>query len=318
MRNSLALMLLAGACCLVFSQEAKADVNTITEVTYYEPTNSIFAWAEIMVDYDTLAYYEAGYWGQVSKDDVGLTMFNGAIYDGNDGYYEGFFPYDPDADYTIEVYPQLQAKIRHNIGDTYEDYYDYIQWTYGNSVYYPYYFGFSGPGPDRQINTASILLGAVYSIFTDGATAGPPHHLKVISDDTITLSGALSDLASCGQKQRTIKYRVVDSTGRNAGRVPVKETFPGTIVSSCTGGTVQPSSCEDTDDSKGSFTDILRTGCSSAGGSCGFDVTPDTWSWCPAGTGSPTPLARSNYSVHYNQITVRGQAGSWAGTHFYP
>jgi len=67
MRNSLALMLLAGACCLVFSQGVKADVNSITEVSYYEPTNSIYAWAEVMPDYDTLAYYCFDDWGRFVK-----------------------------------------------------------------------------------------------------------------------------------------------------------------------------------------------------------------------------------------------------------
>lgn len=316
MRNSLALVLLAGVCCLGFSQATKADVNTITQVTYYEPTNSIMAWAEVIPDYDTLAYYCFDDWGEIRKDDVVINSFWGGSCD-NESYYEAFFAYDPDAEYTIEVHPQLIAKQRHDIGDTYEDYYNYSEWANRDPVYYPYYFNFTGPGPDVGIWGNTITLGTVFSLFTEGATAGPPHHLKVISDDTITMPGALTDLDSCGQKRRTIKYRVVDSTGRNAGRVPVKETFPGTIVSSCTGGTVTPSSCEDTDDSKGSFVDILRTGCASAGGTCGFEVTPDTWSWCPAGTSS-TALARSNYSVRYHQITVRGQTSSWVNTHFYP
>src|SRR5438105_11661248 len=126
MRNFLALMLLAGPCCLVFAQEARAEVDTT---------------------------------GQVNKDDTALTMFWGHIQDDGfgslDATYEGYFPYDPNADYTIEVWPSLIPKIRHDYGDTYEDYYNYIQWTSGDSVYYPYYFSFTGPGPDVEIDYQS-------------------------------------------------------------------------------------------------------------------------------------------------------------------
>jgi hypothetical protein len=314
MRNSLALMLLAGACCLVFSQEAKADVNTLTEVSYYEPTNSILAWAETIPDYDTLAYYELGHWGLVFKNDTQITMFNGGSYDGNDAYYEEFFPYDPDADYTIEVYPQLVAKIRHNIGDTYEDYYNYIQWTYGNSVYYPYYFGFTAPGPDVQINGPSILLGTVYSFFTMGATSGPPHHLKVKSDLSTTLG-------SCGPIERNITYELVDSNGRRAGKSSIKEVFPGTITSSCTGNNVTPSPCslDYFIGNTSTFKDQLKTGCPFNGdANCGYTINPEKWVWCRPGMPDVT-LATLVYNVRHSFVEVNGRSAPWpAGTEFYP
>lgn len=100
-KNSFALVLLAGACCLVFSQESRAEVTTMTEVSYYEPTNSMRAIAVTSADYATLAYYDVSHWGQVNKDDTTLTMFWGTVYDGIDAYNEEFVPYDPNADYTM-------------------------------------------------------------------------------------------------------------------------------------------------------------------------------------------------------------------------
>jgi hypothetical protein len=316
MRNPLAIMLLAGACCLVFSQEAKADVNTITEVSYYEPTNSLLAWAEITTDYDTLAYYEVGYWGQLSKDDVGLTMFSGAIYDNNDVYYEEYFPYDPDADYTIEVYPQLVAKIQHNYGDTYEDYYDYVQWSYGNQVYYPYYYGFTGLGPDVQIDGTSILLGGVYSIFSMGATSGPPHHLKVVSDNTFT--------ESCGSKKRHIKFRAVDSNGRKAGSINIVEelfdSYTGarlySVYDSCQNNYFSPIGCSSMDSDQ-TFTDQLWVGCPSSGGDCGFQDMRSVWYWCARGRPN-VALTRNLYQVRHNSVLVNGVTQYSPGTHLYP
>jgi hypothetical protein len=308
-------MLLAGACCLVFSQEAKADVNTITEVSYYEPTNSILAWAEITTDYDTLAYYEVGYWGQVSKDDVGLTMFSGAIYDNNDVFYEEYFPYDPDADYTIEVYPELQAKIRHNIGDTYEDYYDYVQWTYGNQVYYPYYYGFTGLGPDVQIDGTSILLGGVYSIFSMGAISGPPDHVKVVSDTGQTL-------LNCNTVDRRIGLQVVDSSGRRAGSTTRERFYDpgggelGGIYNSCRNEWIHPTTDCSTD-SGGKFTDRLWAGCPTVSGFCGTSQFISKWVWCPRGR--PEKVLTSNtYYLQNTFVYVNGGSQFAPGTHLYP
>lgn len=317
MRNSLALMLLAGACCLVFSQAAKADVNTITEVSYYEPTNSILAWAEVIPDYDTLAYYCFDDWGQISKDDAVVSSFWGGSCD-NESYYEEFFPYDPDAQYTIEVYPQLIAKARHDYGDTYEDYYNYIEWTNGQVVYYPYYFGFTGAGPNVQISPPNISLGGVFSIFTMGGTSGQPHHLKVITDRTLTYTGG-----SCSRALKEIDYQVVDVNNRPAGKVPIEEKTPNPpVTDSCSNITVAVTPCIDwATNLSGNFTDSLKTGCPNAGkpADCGFDLG-NTWRWCPRIPyfALHIPIAWVYYDVRRTYIKVDGEEDITDNTYKYP
>lgn len=311
MRKSLAIMLLTVTCCLVFSQEAKADVSTITEVSYYEPTNSIRAYAWTITDYSTLAYYTVAQWGYVSKNDVVQgDMFYNETFENSDLYYEEFFPYDPAADYTIEAYTHLILRYRHPIGDSYEDYYNYVQWTYGNSVYHPYYFGFTGPGPDAQIDYSTILLGTVFSIFTEGATAGQPDHVKVVSDTGQT------QRSICGFPIRALEYQAVDSTGRRAtrNRISIRERFYnasppnweiGGMWSTCTPGWITPSGCS-LHDLGGKWPDTLYPGndsnCSSP---CGGQPFIQKWVWCPRGQPEKV-LATNVLDITSERILING------------
>lgn len=315
MRNYLALMLMAGACCLVFSREARADVVTITDVSYYEPTNSIRAWAATSADYDTLAYYDVSHWGQVNKDDTALTMFWATNY-GYDAYNEEYFPYDPSADFTIEAYAQAIARVRHDYGDTYEDYYNYVQWTnaaYGDPVYYPYYFGFAGPGPDVQIQGSSILLGGVFSLFTEGATAGPPDHVRVVSDSGQELHDFCQSFPV-----REMVLQVVDFWGRRVsrlGRIPIKEQFYdtspgnpeiGSVYSSCTNSSITPSPCQ-LWDLGGKFPDTMRPGCNgNSQRPCGLPEFFNSWIWCPRGE-HEKPLAWTRRNISSEEILVNSR-----------
>ena len=305
MKRTLSFIILAGVYCFAFSPEAKAEVTTITEVSYYEPTNSIFAWAEVTVDYETLAYYCFDTWGDVRKNDDQLTMFWGGSCENNWSYYEGFFPYDAEADYAIQANPQLQARRRLSIGDNYEDYYNYIQWTNGMTVRAPYYFGFAGPGPIMEIDFGSIFLGSVFSVFTQGGTSGPPHHLRVIFDSDVQRT----DL--CGQWQKLIRFQIVDSHNRRAGKVDIAEK-PHTLTDPCSNTTVQMTTCSTSDvGTYGNFTDGLRTGCPHSGPSdCGFRLY-NTWQWCirhPSGASGRVDLARMDYDVNRLYIKVDGEA----------
>jgi len=309
-------MLIAGVCCLVIFQEAKADVNTFTDLSYYEPTDSIRVTATTYFDYATWCYYDVNHWGQVSNNNEVLGMFSATMYDGLDAYNEEYYPFDPNEEYYVEAYPNLFAKVRHDYGDTYEDYYQYVLWTYSDpALSFPNFFGFTGPGPDVEISGNSILLGAINSIFTEGAMSGPPHHLKINKDDFKELSGG------CGQRERDIDYLVVDQSGRKAGKVAAGEDFGGTITNWCTNNRVDPQSCSwfsggvvhpfHTDSS--TIHDHLAVGCPAPDDSCGFSINPDTWVWCkpPGYTSDRIPLVKVTYDVRKRTITVGGRPTAW-------
>lgn len=74
----------------------------------------MYAWVDTVMDYDTFVYYRVSHWGYYYKNGVIMDSF-GAWNDlGEDAYSEEFFPYDPNADYTIESYPNLIARVRHD------------------------------------------------------------------------------------------------------------------------------------------------------------------------------------------------------------
>jgi hypothetical protein len=316
MKNSLALLLLASACCLIYLQPAKADVTSYTNISYYEPTNSIYALGEVLTDYDTLAYYCMETSFLVAKNEEQLDWVGDGSCENNWNLYEGFFAYDPAADYSIEALPQLISKHNYPIGDGYEDYYNYVQWSLGDPVYYPTAFGFTGPGPSTEIDFASIVLGSVYSYFTEGATAGPPDHLKVISD-----TGQAEQ--QCGTIRRRIVFQVVDSTGRRAGSRNTRERFynpssnieMANVSNSCRNDTISPSGCSL--DVGGRFTDQLWAGCPTVSGFCGTDQFISKWIWCPRG--KPEQVLTSNtYHVRNTFVHVNGGGQFGPGTQLYP
>ena len=118
MRKRLVLMLLTFACSLMFSGEAKAAVDSSAQVSYYEPTNSIWAHADTYADYETMLYYEVSQWGYVRKDDVPVSDVWGQADFSSNACWSAFFPYDPNADYAIEVYPTVHLIYRHSPGPT--------------------------------------------------------------------------------------------------------------------------------------------------------------------------------------------------------
>lgn len=315
MRKVLVFMLITFACTFMCSREAKATVEVITQVSYYEPTNSIFASAETFPDYETLAYYDVGHFGYVRKDETVVSEFYGENYE-TEVYYSDFFPYDPDADYAIEVYPSLVVKYRHSPGDTYADYYNYVQWANGVQVQSPYNFGFTGPGPEMGIGLSDILLGYVFSIFTDGGTSGPPHHLRVIHDNDVIRS----DL--CGQIEKRIQFQIVDQQNRAAGQVAIDEK-PANLTDTCSGTTVAMSTCANSSSSTfGNFTDGSRTGCPHIGPTpCGFDLF-NRWRWCkntsPYTIPDQVDLAVMYYWTTRTFVKIDGEADMQDLTYKYP
>ena len=316
MRNALSLSLLSVACCLLFAQRTKADVTVITQLSYYEPTNSLYASAETFPDYETLSYYAVGHTGYVRNGEDIIAEFNGESYD-TEVSWGDFLPYNPDADYEIEVYPGLTAKYNHPIGDTYEDYYNYIEWTSGYEVVFPYYFSFTGPGPNVQISLPSIFLGTIFSVFTQGAISGSPHHLRVIHDEEIIRN----DL--CGQIQKLIKFQVLDQNNKPAGRIEIDErAVPAPVTDSCSNSTVTLTTCSTSSVSTyGNFTDGIKTGCPHNGSTpCGFDFF-DHWRYCRSTPYTPTDyrdLATMYYWATRTEIRIDNETDIEDGTYKYP
>ena len=314
MRKLSVLMLTVAACYLVFLREAKADVIAVSDVSYYEPTDSIWAWSEVHADYGTLASYCIGDVAYVYKNDVEVSMFNGSSCD-SAVYGEVFLPYDPNAEYTVEANPGVDLRHQGADGSGYNDIYNFMYWANVDPiVYVPAYFGFNGPGPEVDIFSNSISLGTVFSLFTEGATAGPPHHMKVLSDVTEDV---------CGTKRRRIRLQVVDSSGRRAGTTPDRERFYNastgaqisTVYNSCRNEQISPSGCST--DVSGELTDQLWVGCPTVSGSCGTSQFISKWLWCPQGR--PEVVLTSNtYHIRNNSVTVNGSTQFATGTQLYP
>jgi hypothetical protein len=215
----------------------------------------------------------------------------------------------------MEAIPELNVTLRGG-NEYYYDYYSYIEYTYGEPVYYPNSYSFIGRGPENPVNLQSILLGTLTSGFSMGGASGLPHHVKVVSDET-------SDV--CGSKRRRITFQVVDSNGRNAGTVTVKESFfdqqSGTprpsVYNTCRDETISPSGCAPTDlGTNGKFGDQLWVGCPSVTGDCGASEIISRWSWCPRGR-PEVALTTNTYHARRNFALINGLASYDPGTHLY-
>jgi hypothetical protein len=320
MKNIVSKTLIAVAACLLLSQHAKADVVGETYLSYYEPTDSIYVLTTATVDYDTLAYYCVDFWGQVHKNEGQLDMFWGGSCDQSQSYYEHYFPFDSNANYAAEIFPQVISKHNYPVGDGYEDYYNYVIWAQADPFYEPYYMNFFGPGPETQIDFSSIILGGVFGIFTQAAQSGPPHHLRVNTDFDITLTSS-TDPQGCGNVRKYINYTVVDENNRSAGQVRFKE-YPQTVVDTCTGGYVDLTSCNSSFTLYGGFTDHINTGCPQTGPTgCGYEFW-NTWQWCHPGPypgeESYTNLARMVYEARRSYVKIDGDTDPTDGSYKYP
>ncbi len=138
-----------------------------------------------------------------------------------------------------------------------------------------------------------------------GATVRTPHH-EVVFIDTLETD------ASCGQKVRYITRRIVDINNNHTGKVPIVESFydasTGNPIPSffdtCSSGSGTPFACSDAlTTSVGTYQDLIRTGCPTVGGNCGFTIF-STWSWCPPYPIVGATLGNYRYDVRYSMITI--------------
>jgi hypothetical protein len=318
MKNPLSTILVSIVVCLLVSHQAEAYVDSQTHLSYYEPTNSIFVWANVTVDYETLAYYCVDDWGQVIKNDESLDTFWGGTCDQSEIYYDNYFPFDSSANYSIEIYPQVISKHNYPIGDGYDDYYNYAIWASADPYYEVNYMNFFGPGPETEIDYPSILLGGVFGIFTQGGQSSVPHHLRVNTDFDIVLQSP----DGCGQVRKFIEYTVVDQQNRGVGGIRIDEKPQQNLIDSCSGTTVTLTTCNANSVSRfGNFTDGIKTGCPHTGPTpCGFDWY-NRWRWCRNSPYGPTDyidIATIYYWARRDWVKIDNETNIQDGTYKWP
>lgn len=282
------------------------------------------AFVETLADYDTTLYYCSEAYGFVYQNGVEI----GDLYaydEGGGGYQacvgramaETYYPYDPSAEYDIESFHEVDV-ILYQTYLEYYDYYNYIEYTYGEPVIFPNNFAFVGLGPPQVSSVRDILLGTVTGVFTAGAVAGEPHHVRVVSDDT---------LQSCSVKDRRIVFQVVDSSDRRTGSINVREQFldaqygtpVNSVYNSCRDFHYSPGGCLQTDAGppKGRFTDRLWVGCPTVSGDCGFSPIISQWRWCRPRGMSEVPLTTNRYETRRNSVLINGKTWYAPGTQLF-
>jgi hypothetical protein len=291
----------------------------------------MLAFASMDIDYSTQVYYNLTLgvllfnrtdWGKPECDTTPCWTYQQmTLNDTTSIYVTATLVYDPADEYNTEANPSVTTNFRSDDGIYFKDYYNFAVFQDGVPVLWPAAggaYGFNGPGPQRDISFSTIFLGTLNALFSYGTMHGPPDHLKLVSDTY--------PQSSCGSVRRWLKFKVVDSMGRYAGRVNVEETFESTtdpmvgyqsIYNSCQNDNYRPARCSGMD-LDGTFTDQLWVGCPSAGGECGFPTVASRWWWCrPGASFGSVSLTRNVYEVRHNRALVNGSAGPFIpGTDF--
>ncbi len=310
MRLRLSAVILLAGCCLAFSPEAKANRIYGNTGVYYDPVlNKMVGYAETSSNYSAGMYYCTT--ATVLFQQAGGQAVSNYAWDGCQGGYsraDALLPYDPNAEYIVESEHEGEPYYRDQFGQM-VDYYNFQVYLDGIPVRYPGTYDFIGPGP-RRPSVGSILLGITTALFSQGTQHGNPHHLKVVSDNTA--------LIDCGRAVRTIRFKVVDSTGRSAGKTFIRELFDQHIVDSCTGVAVQPGACSDSyTGNSGEFNDRISVGCPLPPQPCGFLILPNRWQWCARNRPVVT-LATMNYDARKTSVHVAGTLQFTPGTQIFP
>ncbi|MDQ1640408.1 MAG: hypothetical protein QOF62_3747 [Pyrinomonadaceae bacterium] len=294
-------------CCLGVAVETRAQAVTgYTEIDYYADTDTLDAYSETDLDWDLVGEYDA-YVSLTIRDGNFSVVAQGSEEDQWNGvasvelFYSGT---NPDTTYIAKGFHKPIADLwDYDYAWPYRTYYydDYYFGYFENQgIYSPWYYYFLSPGfQEIHRRTAPISVGSTFD--TDSVTTPPgnPDHLHVVSDNTGVVAGCTSVTS------RQIKFKVVDSNGKNTGATPMQEYFSSLSTNTCRsdGAGPTPDSCAPTD-SKGQFTDNITVNCNSVGGSCGYTIT-DQWQWCASGQ-TPATVGTLTETVHNNAITVNG------------
>lgn len=317
-------VMLALPLCLLFLAKASAQTSEgWTDLFYDSANNRMYGISTLVFDYPTYLYYCPYTEVYLTADDtaVGYNYSNcGTIVCGECGSVgtETSTSYSPDVEYQVEGVHSVYPYFTNPSPSGYIDYYNYETYMEGLPVHFPYAYGFLGPGPDRVTSLQSIILGITNALMSQGSRHNNPHHLKVVSDITLT--------ASCGSKDRRLTLQVVDDQGRNTGTSSVVETLHDpdngelwlSVFNTCQNSAYAPFPCYPTDLPRGTFTDRLWVGCPSSGGDCGMTTIRSKWFWCPRGR-TRVALASNLYRVRHDAVYINGSTDTiTAGTNMYP
>lgn len=329
MRNILRLTACAVILCFLTVSEASASISSNAQIAFLDSNSDSIdeAWgvAWISPDYGDQVYYR--FYVEVSiiqDENIGAYASDACPSEYNCGgawASAGPLPYDPNVVY--DLWSSHSVETVPYDGSGYIDYYGYAtSYPYGDPLYYPWAYNFTGSG-SSQSNVYGALLGYLVAAASGGETHGPPHHVKVIDDDY--------PQTNCGSKRRLLKLRPVDSNGRYAGQIRVRETLETTdgvglqsIYNSCQDDNFTPIGCDPINSISRSFTDQLWVGCPSAGGECGFQppngpLFVSRWWWCPRTTSTGSVLLTSNvYYLTHNHVAINGNESKYpSGTQLY-
>jgi hypothetical protein len=316
------LMSAVALCCLALTAGVRAqvvytysDMQLFTDSTPYQ----MFHNATMEVDYPTQTYYIARVQSDLSKTNDPRNFSRQVNYFDSYPYpwASASLPYDPDGEYEGEFVPGLSPYFRSEDGALL-DHYNYSYYLDQPTLVpettgaYPFY----GGGPEIHTGVIDLLVGTLTGAWSFGAAAGPPHHVRVVSDDT---------LVSCGTKDRRFRLQVVDAQGRHTGTITIRELFFdaqwGTPVSSvyntCRQEEIRPSGYNTTEaGTGGKFTDKLWVGCPTVSGDCGISTILSRWVWSDGSTDKGT-LTTNRYSATRNSVLINGMARISAGTSLY-
>jgi hypothetical protein len=319
------LMIIVALCCLAWPAESRAqDIYTYSNIQFYpdDPTR-ILGSGTMQMDYSSQVYYtmrlEVSIWSTGASPET-FDLQVREMFDVTWQHCYAWVDYDPAAEYDTKMNPIVYTSFRSDDGVFYRDYYNYAVYEDGLPVMWPGAagaYGFAGTGPENNTSFSQVLLGSLFAIFSAGSAHGTPHHVKVASDETTE--------ASCGVKDRMFKLQVVDSAGRRAGVVQVREqlldaqygTPVSTVYNSCQDDHFRPRGCTPTDFGfGGQFTDRLWVGCPINSPNCGFSPILSRWLWCPRDRPEVT-LTTNRYEVNSNSILINDVPEYTPGTRLY-
>lgn len=297
---TLCAIMIIGLFCLAFPQRASAQhVHGYSSLTYDDSTGMLHGYSETDPDYSVECYYSSMVDGYLTDETNGGAYLDIQTNIGFYGYASVTTQAQGEAGNDYKLTSLHQQRIENS--EPYEEpggtlryrWFDYYGFYFLSGDQHYYLYDFFGAGPIAYPENHLVELGETY----DRKRTRTPHHLKVLSDEPLS--------TFCGSKVREVLFQVVDLNGQPTGVTPIKEVYGNTTQNTCNPYQLTPSSCSTLYTTRtGAFIDRLTAGCPAVG-SCGFEISPNRWQWCPRGRPAVTLFAL-NYVVHADKITIGG------------